>query len=116
MKTLVPHPNVIVKIGGLNMTMTGLSAAGLPRPRSSIETARIQRDCILTAIDMFGPARCMFTSNFPVDMSNISWNVLWNAFKLVTAGFGSGERTDMFSEVALRIYRIARQDTSDKLY
>jgi predicted TIM-barrel fold metal-dependent hydrolase len=33
-------------------------------------------------IDSFGPERCMFESNFPVDkMGGASYHILWNMFK-----------------------------------
>ena len=32
-------------------------------------------------IEQFGPNRCMFESNFPVDKVSFSYNVMYNAFK-----------------------------------
>jgi predicted TIM-barrel fold metal-dependent hydrolase len=78
----------------------------LERPRTSIENAAVQRDYILGGVEAFGPARCMFFSNFPVDMRGISYTVLWNVFKLVTQGFSAHERVDMFANVAARTYGI----------
>jgi len=98
--------NVVLKIGGLNMHYAGVSAIGREKPRNSQATAAAQKDYILTAIDAFGPSRCMFVSNFPVDMSAISYPVMWNTFKRVVAGFSEAERADMFADVATRVYRI----------
>jgi len=106
MKEIAKLPNVFLKIGGLNMRLTGLDASDRPRPRTSEETAAAQRDHILTAIDIFGPSRCMFETNFPVDMYSISYGVLWNTFKRVTAGFSPSERADIFAGTAKRVYRI----------
>jgi len=39
-------PNVVLKIGGLNMHYAGVDAGGLPQPRSSQETAEKQRDYV----------------------------------------------------------------------
>src|SRR3546814_3652851 len=72
MARLAECPNVTVKLGALNMSFTGMDATDRPRPHTSEETALLQRDHILTAIDLFGPDRCMFESNFPVDMRSIS--------------------------------------------
>ena len=33
------------------------------------------------AIDCFGPERCMFESNFPVDKECISYRTLWNLLR-----------------------------------
>ena len=40
----------------------------------------------------FGPARCMFESNFPVDKASCSYRVLWNSFKRIAAGLGPRRR------------------------
>ena len=34
-------------------------------------------------IDSFGPSRCMFESNFPVDKDSVSYRTLWNMFKRI---------------------------------
>ena len=98
--------NIVLKVGGLNMKIAGVSAIGRERPRTSIENAAVQRDYILAGVEAFGPDRCMFFSNFPVDMRGISYTVLWNVFKLVTQGFSAHERSDMFANVAARTYGI----------
>ena len=68
--------------------------------------ARDQRDHLLAAIDLFGPDRCLFESNFPVDMPFVVHVALWNGFKRVTAGFSRAEREAMFHDVAARVYRL----------
>ena len=35
---------------------------------------------------MFGVARCLFESNFPVDRVSGSYRAVWNAFKRIAAG------------------------------
>ena len=42
------------------------------------------------AIDAFGPSRCMFESNFPVDKACFGYVEVWNAFKRMAAPFSSG--------------------------
>ena len=106
MASLAACPNVSVKLGALNMSFTAMDAVDLPRPHTSEETARLQRDHILTAIDLFGPDRCMFESNFPVDMRSISYNLLWNSFKRVTAELAADERAKLFAGTARRVYRL----------
>jgi predicted TIM-barrel fold metal-dependent hydrolase len=60
----------------------------------------------LHTIDAFGPERCMFESNFPVDRFSVSYPVVWNAFNKLTSGFSATERTAMFSGTARRVYRL----------
>ena len=46
----------------------------------------------------------MFESNFPADRSSISYRVLWNVFKRVTAQFTEDEKCALFHDNAARIY------------
>jgi predicted TIM-barrel fold metal-dependent hydrolase len=98
--------NVSLKLGSLAMSYTGVSATGASRPMTSAEMAERWRPHLLTAIELFGPTRCMFESNFPVDMVSTSYVVLWNAFKRATQEFSSTERTSLFAGTARRIYRL----------
>ncbi|MEC9427372.1 MAG: amidohydrolase family protein, partial [Actinomycetota bacterium] len=60
-------------------------------------------------IDCFGPDRCMFESNFPVDRLSVSYRVLFNAFKKMVIDFNDEERSAMFSGTATRTYRLSPQ-------
>ncbi len=85
--------NVVVKLGGINMAVSGYGWHRNPRPPTSQELATATRDYYLHTIEKFGPKRCMFESNFPVDRVSCSYLVLWNAFKRLAADFtGRGER------------------------
>jgi len=103
---LATCPNVWMKVGGLNMGLAGVDALGRPKPFTSAELAEAQRDHILTAIDLFGPARCMFESNAPVDTHAVSYAVIWNAFKLLTRDLGAEDRARLFRDTAMETYRI----------
>jgi L-fuconolactonase len=107
MEALSNCPNVVLKLGGLNMTYTRLDATDQMRPNTSRQVADLQRDFILAAIDLFGPSRCMFESNFPVDMRSISYAVVWNSFKRMTQEFTTEERADLFAGTAMRFYGIS---------
>lgn len=106
MTTLATCPNVLVKLGGLNMGMAGCDALGRDVPFTSEEMAAAQRHFILTAIDLFGPARAMFESNVPVDTFGAGYGVIWNAFKRLTADFPAEERLQLFYGTAVEAYRI----------
>jgi predicted TIM-barrel fold metal-dependent hydrolase len=99
-------PNVVCKLGGLYMPFTGLGPDPA-RQVSSQELAAAQGDHLRAAIDLFGPGRCMFESNFPVDLPWVSYVALWNGFKRVAAGFSRAERAALFHDTAARVYRIA---------
>ena len=77
-------------------------------PRApSEQLAEEWRPYIETCIEAFGPQRCMFESNFPVDMGGCSYATLWNAFKRIVAGSSAAEKTALFSGTATKVYRLA---------
>jgi predicted TIM-barrel fold metal-dependent hydrolase len=93
MAGLARCPNVNVKISGIGVP-------GQPW------TAAANREVVLTTIELFGPARCMFASNFPVDSLCGSFADIFGGFDEITRDFTPAERRALFRENALRIYRI----------
>jgi predicted TIM-barrel fold metal-dependent hydrolase len=98
--------NVIAKLGGLVMPINGFDFHRGERPATSAQLVEATRDWYLHTIDCFGPERCMFESNFPVDKASCSYHVLWNAFKRLTAGFAPADKALLFYETAARVYRL----------
>ena len=99
-------PNTIMKLGGLAMRYGGFEFNKLPTPPSSELMAEKWRPYIETCIEIFGPERCMFESNFPVDRGMCNYHVLWNAFKIMTMSCSVSEREHLFHATAARIYKI----------
>ena len=99
-------PNVHAKLGGLAMPDNGFGWDRNERPPTSDEFVDVQRRYYLHTIDRFGPDRCMFESNFPVDKLSISYHVLWNGLKKIVADFSDDEKHAMFYGTAARVYRI----------
>ena len=99
--------NVVAKLGGLAMPDNGFGWNLAARPPSSDDFLAEQARYYLHTIEAFGPARCMFESNFPVDRFSLSYRVFWNACKKLTASFSASERTAMFSATARRVYRLS---------
>ena len=64
-RALATCPNVVVKLGGLGLPFLGLGFAQVPKPLDSVALAQVIRPWLEPGIDAFGPARCMFESNFP---------------------------------------------------
>ena len=98
--------NVAVKLGGLTMTMSGFGWHKRARPPGSKELAAAMKPYYLACIECFGPDRCMFESNFPVDRASCSYTVLWNAFKRLSRGYTGAERSALFRDTATRVYRL----------
>ncbi len=101
-------PNVVVKLGGLGMPRAGFGWINRPAPPGSEELAKTLEPYYLTCIEKFGPARCMFESNFPPDADSYSYGVIWNAFKRMTKNFSATERAALFHDTAARVYRLAQ--------
>lgn len=99
--------NVLVKLGSIGMPSV-TDMALLDRPPSSTSLAEHWRPLMLNVIDLFGPERCMFESNFPVDRAQLPFVVLWNTFKRLTADFSHRDRSLMFQLTAQRTYGGAR--------
>ncbi len=106
LEPLVALDNVVMKVGGIGMTRFGTGWEERDRPPTSDEVLEVWGDLLRWTIDRFGPDRCLFESNFPVDGETLSYVVLWNAFKKVSAGYAPAERAALFAGTARRVYRL----------
>ncbi len=93
LQRLATLPQICLKISGLGMFDRGWT------------TERI-RPIVRDAIAIFGPQRCMFASNFPVDSMMGGYRPLWQAYDDITSDFSDDERRALFSGTANRFYRI----------
>lgn len=106
-RELAKSPNVVVKLGGLAMAFCNFPSF-LAEPRApSTQLAAEWAPYIETCIEAFGAERCMFESNFPVDMGACDYATLWNAFKHIAKGASATEKTALFSGTATKTYRLA---------
>ncbi|MGH6909571.1 MAG: amidohydrolase family protein [Phenylobacterium sp.] len=106
-RELAKSPHVSVKLGGLAMAFCNFPSF-LAEPRAPSEQLALEwKPYIETCIEAFGPQRCMFESNFPVDMGSCSYATLWNAFKRIAAGASADEKTALFSGTAAKVYRLS---------
>lgn len=90
---LAERPNVSCKISGLAMIDRAWTVDSL-------------RPFVLRVIETFGPARCMFASNFPVEKVHGSFDDFYAAYDAITSDFGEDERAAMFAGTASRLYRL----------
>jgi L-fuconolactonase len=103
---LAACPNVVAKLGGINMRANGYDWDKRDKAPSSEELAAATRVYYDHCIEHFGPGRCLFESNFPVDKVNCSYPVLWNTFKRIASGCSDSEKAQLFHDTAARVYRI----------
>ncbi|WP_089943559.1 amidohydrolase family protein [Candidatus Entotheonella palauensis] len=99
-------PNVVIKLGGMGMPRNGFGWHTRDTPIGSEELAEAMAPFKQYCIEKFGPNRCMFESNFPVDKVSFSYNVMYNAFKRLSKGYSADERAAMFHDTAARVYRV----------
>ena len=99
-------PNVVVKLGGMGMPSNGFDWHTRDKPIGSEELAESMAPYMNYCIEQFGPERCMFESNFPVDKVSFSYNIMYNAFKRLSKDYSASERAAMFHDTAARVYKI----------
>jgi predicted TIM-barrel fold metal-dependent hydrolase len=93
MRRLAECPHVSVKISGLGMVDHAWTVDSI-------------RPFVLDTIEIFGPGRCLFASNFPVDSLFGGYAALWQAYDAITAGLPEATRAALFHDNAARVYRI----------
>ncbi|MBE9605458.1 amidohydrolase family protein [Acetobacteraceae bacterium H6797] len=93
MRRLAEAPQARVKISGLGL-------AG--RPWRIEENIGIIRD----TIEIFGVARCMFASNFPVDGLCGSFETIFDGFRQSVADLPWNDQLALFHDNAIRTYRL----------
>jgi L-fuconolactonase len=103
---LAKSPRVSVKLGGLAMVFPGFPSFMSDPPAPSTQLAAEWRPYIETCIEAFGARRCMFESNFPVDILSCAYATLWNAFKIIARDYSPDEKTALFSGAASNFYRL----------
>lgn len=92
-EAIAAAPNVVCKISGLGMKRAGWTVDGL---------APWVEHCI----QIFGPDRCMFGSNWPVDRLYASYDSYVGAYRSLITGYSAEEQSLMLTGVADRVYSI----------
>lgn len=94
MRQFAERPNVVCKMSGFGMLNRSWALEDI-------------RPIILDVIEIFGPRRGLFGSNFPVDRFAGSYTRTWNAFFEITQSLSPAERNALFWDNPLRVYRLA---------
>ncbi len=103
-KQVAQYPNVTIKLGALPMRSKDRSNPDLPP--TSMDVQQAWGPWIEPCIELFGPARCMFESNFPVHKNWCSYPILWNGLKRITGAYSTAEKHDMYFGTANRVYEV----------
>jgi predicted TIM-barrel fold metal-dependent hydrolase len=91
--SIAEHPNVYTKLSGLGTFI------------HSCTTSEWQ-PVIDETIDAFGPARCMFGSNFPIEMLWTTYSDIVDVFRASIASYSAAEQQRILYGVAADLYRI----------
>lgn len=101
--------NVAVKLSGLSMPVAGFGFNVWQKPPTSAEMAAAYKPYFAHCLEHFGPARCMFASNFPVDKVSGSYTTHWNAFKLIAKELlpdDEAAQRALFYDNSVRVYHL----------
>lgn len=90
---MAAFPNMHVKLSGLGMYSSGLT---LPQGRQVI------RD----AIQIFGPERAIYGSNFPLEKLHASYADFFGIYRKVLSEYTDAEQRAVLHDNAVRFYRI----------
>jgi len=86
-------PNVVCKISSLGMTDQRWTVASMRR-------------WVLSCVEIFGPDRAFFGSNWPMDSLFSAYPDLVNAFRELVAEFSVDEQRSLLAGTAERVFRI----------
>jgi predicted TIM-barrel fold metal-dependent hydrolase len=93
MKRLADQPNIVSKLSGLGTFIQRNDPSHIA-------------DVIQETVAIFGPNRCLFGSNFPIEKLWTSYASLVDAHRAALAGYGASEQQAMLQGNAIRIYRL----------
>ena len=105
-------PNVYMKVGGAQQRLGNWEPTfhinRRDKPIGSEELCGLLYPYYSYTIETFGPDRCTFESNYPVDKECVSYRTLWNMFKRITnrMGLSESEKTAIFSGTAAHVYQV----------
>jgi predicted TIM-barrel fold metal-dependent hydrolase len=106
MREIARRPNVVCKVSGLGLPFWGFGFESRSDPIGHEELASTWKPYVETAVEAFGPDRCMMASDYPVDSLSCGFVPLWNALKHIVRSATPDEKAALFHGTAARVYRI----------
>jgi predicted TIM-barrel fold metal-dependent hydrolase len=93
MQALAAQPNVVAKLSGLGTFIH----------RNDPEHIDL---VVNEALDLFGPERCMFGSNFPIEKLWTSYPKLLDAYRAALEPYSRADQSHVLHDTAARVYRL----------
>lgn len=99
-------PRVHAKLSGLAMPVLGFGFHTRAAPPSVTELCDAFGPLVEHALAVFGPSRCFFASNFPMDKVSASWRDIFEAYAALVTSHDLATRRGLFHDNAARFYRL----------
>jgi predicted TIM-barrel fold metal-dependent hydrolase len=99
---LAERPHVVAKVSGIAFPPLGLQRTGIGRA----ELAELAGPLVEHTVEVFGPDRVLFGSNFPMDKAVADYGAVVGAVADLLAPRGPEVLRKAFRENALRVYRL----------
>ncbi len=93
MEQLAAQPNIVVKFSGLGTFINRNDPAHI---------AAVTRE----TVELFGPDRCLYGSNFPIEKLWTTYGPLIDAFRAALGGWSEADQKKMFHDTAARVCRL----------
>ncbi|CAB3868348.1 hypothetical protein LMG1861_02630 [Achromobacter piechaudii] len=103
-KQVALRPNTFMKLSGLTAPRIGLPLRVSGERPTAAALSQLWKPYIEVCIEAFGADRCLFGSNFPVDLAVCDYGVLIDAYKLATRQYTPEDRSAIFSGTAIQVY------------
>jgi len=97
LRAMAARPNIAIK----------LSNASAYAPDTSMEALR---QVVLPILEIFGPARCLFGTDFPVARRTMTYAAICDSIRTILQPFTAAEQRAVFHDNAARIYNFPEQD------
>jgi L-fuconolactonase len=108
LREVARRDNVLLKLSGLSARRIGFGFEHRATLPALDELVRHWSPYVQACVEAFGPSRCLWGSNFPVDASVADYRTLLNAYKACLSGCSTDEKTAVLSGNAARVYRVGR--------
>jgi L-fuconolactonase len=93
----------LADFAALPNTFCKLSGLGMVAHRNDLQIFRRFFD---ECVRLFGAHRCMFASNFPIDLSYGSGDELFAVFDEIASAYSEVDAANLFAQTAERVYRL----------
>lgn len=106
------NPNVHCKLSGLLMPIVGFGFHERVVRPSVGEVVDALGPHVMFGIETFGPERCQFASNFPMDKVSVDYATLWDAFIEIVgnAGLDRAQQHALLADNAAAFYQLEVPD------